>query len=90
MGPVRQATLAGRAPGYAGGEMSSIWQKFEDLTLQFLEARVSELLTQGDVAPDPRLIARIRADAAYSADRAVARFQAGNGVEKLGNRRINS
>lgn len=64
--------------------MATVWEHFEDLTLRFLEDRTSELLTQGDVAPDPRLIARIRADAAYSADRAVARFQAAEGVKNLG------
>jgi hypothetical protein len=54
----------------------TVWEHFESLVLEFMEARTSELLTQGDVASDPKLIARIRADAAWSAERAVMRFQA--------------
>jgi hypothetical protein len=27
----------------------SIWQRFEDLVLEYMESRVSELLDQGDV-----------------------------------------
>jgi hypothetical protein len=54
----------------------TIWQKFEDLTLRFLEDRTLELLTQGDVAPNPKLIARVPADAAWAAERAVMRFAA--------------
>jgi hypothetical protein len=66
----------------------TIWQKFEDLTLQFLEDRTLELLSQGDVAPDPKLIARIREDAAWAASRAVARFQAAEGAQSLGKQRL--
>jgi hypothetical protein len=64
--------------------MSSIWQKFESLVLQFLEDRTCEILTQGDVAPDPKLIARVREDAAWSASRAVSRLIAAEIVEKPG------
>jgi hypothetical protein len=64
--------------------MATIWERFESLVLQFLEDRTSELLTQGDVAPDPKLVARVREDAAWSASRAVARFQAKNVVGKAG------
>jgi hypothetical protein len=62
----------------------AIWDRFEDLVLEFMEARVSELLAQGDVNPSPKLIARVREDAAFHADLAVARFQAENGLKKLG------
>jgi hypothetical protein len=68
----------------------SLWQKYEDLVLEFMEDRVSELLTQGDVSPTPRLIAHVRETAAWAAERAVARFQAGNGVQKPGKKHINS
>ena len=68
----------------------SIWEHFESLVLEFMEDRVSELLTQGDVSPTPRLIAHVRETAAWSAERAVARFQAGNGVNKPCKKRINS
>jgi hypothetical protein len=61
----------------------SIWSKYEDSVLGFMEARVAELLEQGDVAPDPRLIARIRTDAAWAAERAVTRFAAKEVVGKL-------
>jgi hypothetical protein len=61
--------------------MATIWEHFESLVLQFLEDRVAELLTQGDVSPDPRLVARIREDAAFHADLAAARFRAANGVK---------
>jgi hypothetical protein len=54
----------------------TIWEHFEDLVLEYMEARVSELLTQGDVSPTPRLIARVREDAAWHGERAIARFQA--------------
>lgn len=60
----------------------TIWEHFEAVVLQFLEDRTSELLTQGDVAPDPKLIARVREDAAWAAERAIARFRAGNGETK--------
>jgi hypothetical protein len=62
--------------------MATIWEHFESLVLQFLEDRTSELLTQGDVAPSPKLIATVRSDAAWAAERAVARFQAQNSVGK--------
>jgi hypothetical protein len=68
----------------------SIWEHFESLVLEFMEDRVSELLTQGDVLPTPRLIAHVRETAAWSAERAIARFQAGNGVQKPGKKHINS
>jgi hypothetical protein len=68
--------------------MATIWEHFESLVLQFLEDRTSELLTQGDMAPDPKLIARVREDAAWSASRAVARFQANNSGGKPGERRL--
>jgi hypothetical protein len=68
--------------------MSTIWEHFEDLTLQFLEDRTSELLTQGDVTPSPKVVAHIRETAAWAAERAVARFQAKEGVEKLGKPRL--
>jgi hypothetical protein len=70
--------------------MATIWEHFESLVLQFLEDRTSELLTQCDVAPDPRLVARIRQDAAWAAERAVARFQAENSGGKAVKKRINS
>jgi hypothetical protein len=66
--------------------MATVWEHFESLVLQFLEDRTSELLTQGDVAQNPKLIATVRADAAWAAERAILRFQAGNGVEKRGKR----
>jgi hypothetical protein len=62
--------------------MATIWEHFESLVLQFLEDRTSELLTQGDVAPSPKLIATVRSDAAWSAERAIARFQAGEIPQK--------
>jgi hypothetical protein len=67
----------------------SLWQKYEDLVLEFLERRVVELLTQGDVAPSPKVIAHVRETAAWAAERAVARFQAGDGVKNLGKRAQN-
>jgi hypothetical protein len=73
-----------------GGVMRTVWEHFESLVLQFLEDRTCELLTQGDVASDPKLIARIRESAAWAADRAVARFIAAEGVQKLGKKRIDS
>jgi hypothetical protein len=60
----------------------TIWEHFESLVLQFLEDRTSELLTQGDVAPSPRLIATVRSDAAWAAEKAIARFMAREGVQK--------
>ena len=68
----------------------SIWDHFESLILQYMEDRVSELLHQGDVAPSPKVIAHVRETAAWSAERAVARFQAGNGVKKPCKKHINS
>jgi hypothetical protein len=56
--------------------MATVWEHFEDLTLRFLEDRTLELLTQGDVTPNPKLIAKVRADAAWAAERAVMRFAA--------------
>jgi hypothetical protein len=66
--------------------MATIWEHFESLIVEYLESRIAEILTQGDVAPSPKLIANVR----EAAERAVARFQANNGVETLGKRRINS
>jgi hypothetical protein len=67
----------------------SCWQRFEDLVLEFMETRVSELLDQGDVT-SPRVIANVRETAAWSAERAIARFQAENDVDSLRKKRINS
>jgi hypothetical protein len=53
----------------------SIWSKYEDLVLEFMESRVSELLDQGDVT-SPKVIAHVRETAAWAAERAIARFQA--------------
>jgi hypothetical protein len=69
--------------------MATIWEHFESLVLEFMEARVAELLTQGDVVATPELVARVRDDAVLAAERAIARFQAGNGVQKPGGRRGN-
>jgi hypothetical protein len=55
----------------------AVWSKFEDLILEFMEARVSELLEQGDVT-SLEVIAHVRETAAWAAERAVARFQAEN------------
>ncbi len=62
----------------------AIWDHFESLILEFMEARVAELLSQGDVVATPELVARVRGDAVWAAERAIARFQAGNGVQKPG------
>jgi hypothetical protein len=67
----------------------AIWDRFEDLVLEFMERRVTELLTQGDVTTSPKLIATVREDAVWAATRAIARFQAGNGVKNLGKRSQN-
>ena len=67
----------------------SLWQKYEDLVLEFMESRVSELLDQGDVT-SPKVIANVRETAAWAAERAVARFQAGNGVNNPLKKHINS
>jgi hypothetical protein len=66
----------------------SLWSKYEDLVLEFMESRVSELLDQGDVT-SPKDIANVRETAAWAAERAIARFQAGNGVKNLGKRAQN-
>jgi hypothetical protein len=70
--------------------MATVWEHFESLVLQYLEDRTFEILHQGDVAQDPRLIARVRQDAAWAAELAIVRFRAREGVEKLGKRRIDS
>jgi hypothetical protein len=67
----------------------AVWSKFEDLILEFMEARVSELLDQGDVT-SPKVIAHVRETAAWAAERAVARFQAENSGWKAVKKRINS
>jgi hypothetical protein len=64
----------------------AVWSKFEDLILEFMEARVSELLDQGGVT-SPKVIAHVRETAAWASSRAVARFQAANVGEKAGKRR---
>jgi hypothetical protein len=61
--------------------MATIWEHFESLVLEFMESRVSELLTQGDVAPSPKVIAHVRETAAWSAEKAIARFMAAEGVK---------
>jgi hypothetical protein len=67
----------------------SIWEKYEDLVLEFMERRVAELLTQGDVVTSPKVIANVRETAAWAAERAIARFQAENGVKNPGKRAQN-
>jgi|HubBroStandDraft_6_1064221.scaffolds.fasta_scaffold1243292_2 hypothetical protein len=67
----------------------SLWQKYEDLVLEFMESRVSELLDQGDVT-SPKVIANVRETAAWAAERAVARFQARDVGENLRKNHINS
>ena len=52
-----------------------MWSRFEDLILEYMENRVSEILDQGDVI-SPKVIAHVRETAAWAAERAVARFQA--------------
>ena len=59
----------------------TIWDRFESLILEFMEARVAELLSQGDVVATPELVARVRGDAVWAAERAVARFQAADVVQ---------
>jgi hypothetical protein len=61
----------------------SLWQKYEDLVLEYMENRVSEMLDQGDVT-SPKVIAHVRETAAWAAERAIARFQAGNSVKNPG------
>jgi hypothetical protein len=55
--------------------MMSLWARFEDLVLEYMEARVAEMLDRGDVT-SPKVIAHVRETAAWAAERAVARFQA--------------
>jgi hypothetical protein len=55
--------------------MMSLWAGFEDLVLEYMEARVAEMLDRGDVT-SPKVIAHVRETAAWAAERAVARFQA--------------
>jgi hypothetical protein len=57
----------------------AVWDRFESLVLEYMESRVSEMLDQGDVT-SPKVIAHVRETAAWAAERAIARFQAGNGV----------
>lgn len=59
----------------------SIWQKYEDLVLEYIESRISEMLNQFDVT-SPKVIASARETAAWAAERAIARFKAGNCVTK--------
>jgi hypothetical protein len=66
----------------------SLWQKYEDLVLEFMETRVSELLDQGNVT-SPKVIAHVRETAAWAAEKAIARFQASDGVQNLGGRHGN-
>ncbi len=66
----------------------SLWSKYEDLVLEFMETRVSELLDQGDVT-SPKVIAHVRETAAWAAGRAIARFKAESGAQKLGERAQN-
>jgi hypothetical protein len=66
--------------------MMSLWARFEDLVLEYMEARMTEMLEQGDVNPTPGLIANVRDAAAFHAERAVARFQAAEGVQNRGKR----
>jgi hypothetical protein len=66
------------------GSVMAIWDRFEDLVLEFMERRVSELLEQGDVT-SPKVIANVRETAAWAAERAVARSD-GECGGKLGER----
>jgi hypothetical protein len=66
--------------------MATVWEHFESLVLQFLEDRTSELLTRGDVASSPKLVAHVRETAAWSASRAVARFQLANDDSRVPSR----
>jgi hypothetical protein len=63
--------------------MATIWEHFESLILEYMENRVSELLTQGDVAPSPRVVAHVRETAAWAAEKAIARFVAAEGANNL-------
>jgi hypothetical protein len=62
----------------------AIWDHFESLVLEFMEARVAELLNQGDVVATPELVARVRGDAVWAAERAIARFKAARRWRKPG------
>ena len=66
-----------------------MWSRFEDLILEYMENRVSEILDQGDVT-SPKVIAHVRETAAWAAERAVARFQAAEVGENPLKKRINS
>jgi hypothetical protein len=68
----------------------AIWDHFESLVLEFMEARVAELLNQGDVVAAPKLVARVRDDAVWAAEKAIARFQAGNCGGNLRKKHIHS
>jgi hypothetical protein len=63
----------------------SIWQRFEDLVLEYMESRVTELLDQGDVT-SPKVIAHVRETAAWAAERAIARFAAAECGDNPGKR----
>jgi hypothetical protein len=67
----------------------SLWSKYEDLILEYMESRVSELLDQGDVT-SPKVIANVRETAAWAAERAIARFQAENGANNPWKKHRNS
>jgi hypothetical protein len=49
-----------------------VWDRFEALVLERMEARVSELLEQGGVT-SPKAIAHVRETAAWAAEQAIAR-----------------
>ena len=66
----------------------SVWQRYEDLILEYMENRIAELLDQGDVT-SPKVIAHVRETAAWAAEKAIARFQAADGVQNLGGRHGN-
>jgi hypothetical protein len=65
-----------------------MWKRFEDLILEYMEHRVAELLDQGAIV-SPKVIAHVRETAAWAAEKAIARFQAGNGVRNPGGRHGN-
>jgi hypothetical protein len=67
--------------------MMSLWARFEDLVLEYMEARVAEMLDRGDVT-SPKVIAHVRETAAWAAERAVARFQAGKNRDRRRQRRV--
>jgi hypothetical protein len=43
----------------------SLWQKYEDLVLEFMESRVAEILDQGAI-DSPKVIANVRETAAWT------------------------